>query len=214
MIGILVNAGIPYPARRNFTIAHELGHCKIETHLDPEYRCTSRSINAFDPKNPFEVEASKFAAELLIPESEFDRLAGRVSTSIEGIKEIADRFGTSLTATLIRYVKLSPDQCAIVLSDHNGIIWGIPSRRFPFEIRRGALSEHSFAIDFFTGKTLPSRGEPVLRSAWARDGAVRPEIPLFEESRQFERLGLVLTLLTVRASDDDEDGEEADSFED
>ncbi len=30
--GVLVNAGIPYPARRNFTCAHELGHCLIETH--------------------------------------------------------------------------------------------------------------------------------------------------------------------------------------
>ena len=164
VMGILVNAGVPYPARRNFTIAHELGHCVIETHLDPEYRCSNRNINAFDPKNPLEVEASIFAAELLMPESEFTRLAGRVPMSLAGIKEIAERFGTSLTATSIRYTRLSSDQCAIILSDCNGIIWSIRSRRFPFEIRKGPLSENSYAIDFFRGKPLP----PNAQHRWLR----------------------------------------------
>jgi len=45
-------------------IAHELGHLILHTHLSTSYYTENQLIN----KNKLEVEANKFAAELLIPD--------------------------------------------------------------------------------------------------------------------------------------------------
>ena len=212
LMGILVNSRVPYASRKNFTIAHELGHCCIETHLDPEYRCTLRKISSFDPRDKTETEASEFAAELLMPEGVFDHTAARVPLSLLGMGSLAEKFGTSLSATSIHYIRLSPDPCAIILSCDTGILWGVQSRSFPFELRHDSLSESSYAVDYFRGTKLPIAGQPVLRSAWAKDGADKPSITLIEESRQFERLAMVLTLLKLE--DDFSSSEEQDGGDD
>ena len=97
---IWVNAeeGRQWPARRRFTIAHELGHWRL--HRDAEERavhCRAGSIepdatNARTPLPPAEDEANFFAAAVLMParldqeqyvrsEREFSRLCARFGTS-------------------------------------------------------------------------------------------------------------------------------------
>jgi|SRR5579884_510467 hypothetical protein len=66
---VVVNATEP-PARRRFTLAHELGHwvCQVlEGHVAPVY-CRSADL-APDAPRTLEREANVFAAELLMPES-------------------------------------------------------------------------------------------------------------------------------------------------
>ncbi len=67
--GLLVNDGenssIGYNInqhrhRQRFTVAHEIGHCLLG------HTCSSADYN-FGSKNPHEVEANQFAAELLMP---------------------------------------------------------------------------------------------------------------------------------------------------
>jgi Zn-dependent peptidase ImmA (M78 family) len=88
------------PARRRFTLAHELGHwvCQcLAGRSDPIYcRTADVAVGAghAPPENPdrtLEREANIFAAELLMPEEavrdEWSRSADRT--------ELADRFGVS-----------------------------------------------------------------------------------------------------------------------
>lgn len=53
--------------RRNFTIAHELGHYLLGHLSNPEYGVLYRRPIGETPKNPIEQEANCFAANLLVP---------------------------------------------------------------------------------------------------------------------------------------------------
>lgn len=96
---ILVNFA-DIPARRRFTIAHELGHWMLHRgiyHANPEeYRFLPR-FQWTDDAGPLEQEANRFAAHLLVP----DRLLRPVA-KVATASRLADIFGVSRTMMEIR----------------------------------------------------------------------------------------------------------------
>lgn len=68
---IIINKGIDNCGRKNFTIAHELGHYFLSHNLHNNLGfCTSQDIlEEGHQKNPIEREANYFASCLLMPES-------------------------------------------------------------------------------------------------------------------------------------------------
>ncbi|HBZ80949.1 MAG TPA: hypothetical protein DEP07_11250 [Brevibacillus sp.] len=63
------------PERRNFTIAHELGHYFL--HRNKQSQFVDRADNMLDNTiNEFELQANAFAAELLLPESVINLMIG------------------------------------------------------------------------------------------------------------------------------------------
>ena len=94
-----------HPAvRQRFTLAHELGHAVLHhgsKHID--YR---RNFSA--PDDPREVEANKFAAELLMPEGEF---RGVWASRYADRARVAAYFGVSEDAAKYRAANLGlPDR--------------------------------------------------------------------------------------------------------
>lgn len=114
---ILIN-GNHAPTRQNFTIAHELGHFfKHKEKLDNESEIVSyiksksmecpaipRGNTMLQDKdyNKIEREANNFAAEILMPETEFIEQCCK-SNSIE---EVANYFGVSVAAASVQANKL------------------------------------------------------------------------------------------------------------
>lgn len=104
-VRIDVNAFDP-PTRRNFTIAHEIGHALL--HLediddasisDPEYRWA-----VSDEQSPAkEVEANRFAAALLMPA---DWVKERFQVD-QNIDSLAQQFGVSRDAMKIQLERLN-----------------------------------------------------------------------------------------------------------
>ena len=95
--------------RQRFTIAHELGHLLLhkhnQVHVDRGFRVRLRSGLSSEGIDPEEMEANRFAAELLMPieflqidieEREFD-----LADDSE-IKALAKRYGVSTQALAIR----------------------------------------------------------------------------------------------------------------
>ncbi|MFI8714237.1 ImmA/IrrE family metallo-endopeptidase [Brevibacillus brevis] len=63
------------PERRNFTIAHELGHYLL--HRNKQSQFVDRADNMLDNTiNEFEMQANSFAAQLLLPESVINLMIG------------------------------------------------------------------------------------------------------------------------------------------
>ena len=86
-----------HPNRQRFTIAHELGHF-----IKHRMKCDSFSDTVFfrnGESNIMEVEANKFAAELLMPEEKFRNFIEHVSNTVESI---AEHFHVSSMAVRIR----------------------------------------------------------------------------------------------------------------
>ena len=61
-----------HPNRQRFTIAHEIGHMilhkGVEMHVDRAYRVNLRDDLSSQAVDPDEIQANRFAAELLMPE--------------------------------------------------------------------------------------------------------------------------------------------------
>lgn len=112
--------------RSRFTLAHELGHYYI-----PEHHNALKSGNVpmhpshcdHESRNPIELEADHFASCLLMPGQRFCKRAKRLTEGLEGIRHLADEFGTSLTSSAIRYAKLDLIKCVIIKWDSDSYGW-------------------------------------------------------------------------------------------
>jgi IrrE N-terminal-like domain len=97
---ILLNAS-DHPNRKRFTLAHEIGHY-VRRGDNPFEYVDRRDTLSSTGTDPDEIYANAFAANLLMPESEFKRLHR------EGVSdfEMALRFGVSRDAVSFRHVNL------------------------------------------------------------------------------------------------------------
>ncbi len=95
--------------RRRFTIAHELGHYFLHKglgeHVDEDFRVAWRNADSSKAVNWVEIQANRFAAELLMP-TRF------LQTDLDSLSNIDKRTVALLTA---RYV-VSPEAMKIRLS--------------------------------------------------------------------------------------------------
>lgn len=107
---IKVNSNIQFAERKRFVTAHEIGHMIMHKNMQ-------LSDDSFANFNIFagmenllkngkqEMEANQFASGLLMPEKLFLKEArGKKFTPLL-IKQLSERFKTSLTATIFRYIQ-------------------------------------------------------------------------------------------------------------
>ena len=86
---------------------------------------------------------------------------------------MADFFGTSITATALRYVQTSKDYCVFVLSEKNQIRWWRASDSFGDHAlwidNRTNLPRTSPAAAFFSGATVPEKPQHIDLHLWLGD---------------------------------------------
>lgn len=205
-VGILTNRNIRYEPRKRFTIAHELGHHEIPWHDAEQYWSTSKTIEGFYCDDQHEREANQFASEFLFPEVEAKRVLRSKEVSMQLVREMSERFGMSLTAVALKLVKACPDTCALFYSVDNKIVWSVASNslRRRSELRVGTLQRQTYAADVFLGQVIPDQRKPVGPTGWLASGYANL-VEVFEHSIPFPELNAVLTLVTVPASDTEED---------
>src|ERR1017187_5678676 len=74
---IIVRGSIRESGRKNFTVAHEIGHFVLPGHEDADLVCTSSDVeNWSNSAKEFELEANEFASELLMPEPHVRQVMG------------------------------------------------------------------------------------------------------------------------------------------
>jgi len=76
---------------------------------------------------------------------------------------VADYFGTSLTATALRYVDTTTDYCVFVLSENGKIRWWRASDSFDkvWLDNRTPVPKSSPAACFFRGEAVPEKPQQV-----------------------------------------------------
>jgi len=107
VIGVNANH---HPNRRNFTVAHELGHFLLQDgdaiHVDRQFQVKLRDKESSKGTDLEEKEANLFAAELLMPrrflEEELAAIDVMDLEQEEVLKELADRYGVSTQALAFR----------------------------------------------------------------------------------------------------------------
>lgn len=94
---IFINAS-DIPQRQQFTLAHEIGHIVLHSQHDGLGEVDFRK-NLEQPSEPKEIEANRFAAELLMPSMEFART---LYQNFGDKEKTAKYFGVSPAAAKIR----------------------------------------------------------------------------------------------------------------
>lgn len=185
--------------RRNFAIAHEIGHWELHRKQSHLLACTDEDMLARYGASPLEVEASIFAGSLLMPDHLFTARANGRRPTKPVIEDLCNYFGTTLTSTALRFVETSSDYYIFVLSENNRIRWWRASEAFgEHELwieNKSVVPKNSAAACFFRGEIVPSTPQPIDFNAWIGD---MPEIDsdtIIEQAFPLSSYGQVISLL-------------------
>ena len=130
------NFGILYSARfasegfQNFTVGHELGHYCMDGHVAHLFaggEILHRSSSGFISSDLYEQEADAFAAALLMPRHLFEAAMYTAGEGFRAIEILAVLCRTSLTATAVRFARLSQEPVAVVCSEKGKIHFAVMS---------------------------------------------------------------------------------------
>ena len=122
--GIIYNSRLT-GGRKNFTIAHELGHYLVHRHKSPNggFECTEANIEQGIGKD-IEKEADTFAAYLLMPFNDFRiQIPAKEYVTFEKIIKVSERYGSSITATILRWLEYTEVRAIMIVSNEGFINW-------------------------------------------------------------------------------------------
>ena len=159
-------------ARLRFSFAHELGHYFIDEHRNALKKGKSlhKSYYRFQRKNIIEIEADHFASNLLMPTSRFKQFAQTKRFDFSVIDSLTKEFGTSLSATLLKFIETDIYPIMVVFSKNNIIERYWASHDFPhkFFIEHSSkkLPPLTVAGDFLNHGTKCEETETVEASEW------------------------------------------------
>lgn len=126
---LLYNHRISSPGRIRFTKAHELGHYLLHRTQQDSFACTEENMLAWsDDANDIEGQADLFASTLLMPLDDF-RAQLTQPVDFDILAHCADRYGTSLTATTLKWLDATDENAILVVSRDGFICWSHSSKR-------------------------------------------------------------------------------------
>lgn len=193
---ITVNRKLLEPGRKRFAIAHELGH--FELHNDSQFIiCSDEDMYVWNRSQLQEIEANEFASTILMPEAIFSSYLKKELPNMDTVSHLSSEFGTTLTATAIRYAQLSSEPCALAVSKNCTLKWYKKSESFGFHLKVGEkLSPDTYAFDSFDGKELPRRPRTVPATGWIA-GEIDSDGEIIEHSVALKSYDVVLSLLWI-----------------
>jgi Zn-dependent peptidase ImmA (M78 family) len=129
---ISINSSINYQPKINYIIAHEIGHARLHNSLQ-FFVDNNHTLEDWYANGAHEKEANEFAAELLMPADLFKRKVSKQKLSLGLIEQTANYFGTSKTATFLRYREHGEYPVMIIFIENGIIKWKQCSTDFPFQ---------------------------------------------------------------------------------
>lgn len=167
---VTINSKIEYEGKRRFTILHELGH--FEMHKDsPIHNDSDLTLNSFID-NTQESEANQFAVELLLPEIPFKLECSGNKFSPNLVRYIAEKFNSSLTSVIFRYLDLGNHPIFVFFSENNRVRYWKHSEGYYQKVKditRLAPPEDSVAAEYYNEGTIYPKEDSIQRiskSTW------------------------------------------------
>ena len=196
------------PARRRFTLAHELGHTVLHPADTPRHACRWSDLQAYSySAAPREREANVFATELVMPGSLF-KAKLQHPPSLDQIRQLAGEFRVSLTAAAIRLCEQTDERCAVVLAKKGRIAWSYCSANFGLTVPQGgSLDVDTFAFDASRSVAVPEEPKPVPLAGWVEE-EVSSRAVVFEQSVAMPRYASCLSLLWLDEIEEEDYGSE------
>ncbi len=137
-------------SRQRFSAAHELGHWMCDRGRTAFACAENAFVREWTQDNP-ERRANRYAADLLLPTSFFKADVRGMDMTLATARQMAERYSTSLTSTVIRLVELGSFPALVVCTERGWRKWfvrgpDLPDNLWPVE----KLKQQSAAFDLFT----------------------------------------------------------------
>lgn len=205
--GIILSAAGLTPARRRFTISHELGHYLIPAHRRDK-RCTIKDLKETGRETLHqkeEAQANRFAAGLLMPKPWFTVQVDELGEpDLAHLRVLAASFSVSQEAAANRYIELSSERCAVVFLKDGRVRYSRSSRSFP-------------ALSLRSGDRVPAECNYAPNDRSWQDASPADWLKPAAENLPDLRLqilnqakGFQTALLLIDAAEDEETGEKRD----
>lgn len=198
---ITVRSDLTPPGRKRFAIAHELGHFFLHPQTKQLKLCTDKDMSIWRENYLCEEsEANAFAAELLMPEFLFAPLLKGKDPEFDFVRELADLFNATLTATALQFIRLTREPCTLVYSDGKTRGWTYSSRNFNSDFRitnRHQIHQYTCAYDLLRKRSNRERADNVPAGAWLDGYNPEGRETVSEDSILLGSYGAVLSLIWV-----------------
>lgn len=151
------------PARKRFSVGHELGHWKY--HRGRSFVCRKDDIGtrrARESNDPERI-ADAYSADLLMPTFLLAPLARKMRRfTLEAVDELRDQFQVSREAMTTRLIDIEPEPAVVIRHSEQGRIRfrrtrSVPDRWFP----RDDIDAESNAMEVLYGSVERSRGQVI-----------------------------------------------------
>lgn len=191
---------------QRFVGAHEIGHLRLN-HEVPHgnmREVVERTCSPLEKSRKVtERMASVFASELVMPEHLVRRYCEVPQVTLGPAREIAGEFMTSLLASAMRFVELSPERCAVAYSVGGRVKWLKRSATFPSWVPSGRRVDPTSAVnDYFAHAKLDPAAHVVGAEAWLpRTKIDDSTAQIVEQSAVIPEAGAVFTMLWLPASE-------------
>ena len=161
--------------RARYTLAHELAHVCIEEHriglASSQFEPHASTFAFNSHKNRVEEEADYFASCLLMPTEAFKKAAAGKKFSLDLIRFLSEKFGSSILATTIKFAEAGTHEIFVVFSQKNVAKWYVKSEDFPswpFRFKVGGqIPPTTVAGEFYTKSDSKFTGvEPIEPNDW------------------------------------------------
>ena len=194
---ITVSQAIEYRPRQRFAIAHELGHLEAHDSKNDINLCTPEQISERYDQGT-EREANAFASEFLMPRELWEKRVDVSNPTLDLVSDLTKEFEVSFVAAAIRFVKLTPERCAVVFSEGGRAKWFTRSDDFGYWIQPDTkLDPYTLAYDAFGKARVSSKPESVSASAWLASSRIDDDCDLIEHCRNIPSLDAALSLLWI-----------------
>lgn len=165
---ITIDSSISSEGKRNFVLAHEIGHFLLHKDALTLFSDTDKTLNEWFKKGSHEDEANYFATELLMPQRLFTQKIENKKLSLSLIKELSSYFHTSILATFLRFIDCGNYPLMVIFIENGIIKWKKASSDFPFTwIPIGSkLPVYTVAGDLFYNKVSDEDPQTVEALEW------------------------------------------------
>jgi len=199
---IIISTRIVGVGAIRFSIAHEIAHLLLKHYVkDGDLGRAFKRQRTCSPLesdgSEIERDASVFATELLMPAPLVTPMCRMELKSIDPVRAIASAFQTSMYASARRFVELTPERCAVVISTHGRVRWVQKSPSFSAWIPEGCpVNPASAAFDYFASGKLDESPRVIPASTWCASRSLAPDPPsLYEHATAIPETGTVFSLL-------------------
>lgn len=168
---VSLNANIEFPQKKRFVLAHELGHMILHGDKEATFSDDHLTLEAYK-HGPQETEANNFAAELLMPTNLFQQVCFKKKFSSNLLRSISDRFNTSITSVVYRFLEHGNHPICVFYSKNGKIQYWRKSKDFRYyvpELNKLNAPSDSVANEFYVHGRIYRKedaDQPITKSTW------------------------------------------------